>query len=534
MSARHVSSRDDALALLDATFERARSRGPELALTAISAGVPLAFSLLALYFFERVEGARGLRLPFAFLIVASYLVRTYFISSAAAGYIGEARRVTWRSAARASASAGLFAWAWAWFLGLASFAGPFGFLIVLPILALRGAIAPSEWARVGSGDPGGFKTFATATSDSTDLRLAGAVVELALLFGGAVLALNLFLFVGAGLAMMRIFLGVDVTSLVSFLSFNNPFATLAITLIAYTALEPLRASFSAIVYERARARRDGRDLRELIAEAAQSRRFGDARKAMLVLVAALAFSPLAQAQPALPPPPDQSDPVVTEAPARFVPPPPLPGRDLSPREQEAVAEAERILAAREYQEFEDGRGKRAFDIVDGLFRYLRDLLENVPRPDAADLDLRRLPMPPTWVFGVLALALVAVVVAVLVAGRGRGAPLRAKKREVPEALSKSPEEHLDDAGALAARGDHRAALRALYLATLGGLDRRRHIRFDPTKTNWHYSRQIREPAVRATFERFTSLFDHKWYGDEPTQLADYQAGRALADELATR
>ena len=98
--------------------------------------------------------------------------------------------------------------------------------------------------------------------------------------------------------------------------------------------------------------------------------------------------------------------------------------------------------------------------------------------------------------------------------------------EASRALSEA-----DDAAALAEAGELRRALRSLYLATLVSLDRRRWIAFDPHLTNWQYSRQIPGGAIRDLFRTFTRLFDHKWYGEEPTTLSDYERCRELATQI---
>jgi hypothetical protein len=90
---------------------------------------------------------------------------------------------------------------------------------------------------------------------------------------------------------------------------------------------------------------------------------------------------------------------------------------------------------------------------------------------------------------------------------------------------------LDEAARLAAGGDARGALRALYLATLFALDRNRLIEYEPSRTNWQYLRSLPQGDVRQAFAAFTRIFDHKWYGHEPATLDDYRACRRLADRI---
>jgi hypothetical protein len=109
-------------------------------------------------------------------------------------------------------------------------------------------------------------------------------------------------------------------------------------------------------------------------------------------------------------------------------------------------------------------------------------------------------------------------------GRAPGAP------EVPLEAA-APASQLDEAARLAALGDARAALRALYLATLFALDRSRLIEYEPSRTNWQYLRGLPPGELRSAFAAFTRIFDHKWYGHEPATLDDYRACRQLADRI---
>ena len=96
---------------------------------------------------------------------------------------------------------------------------------------------------------------------------------------------------------------------------------------------------------------------------------------------------------------------------------------------------------------------------------------------------------------------------------------------------RAPSSFLDEAARLAETGDLREALRALYLATLVSLDRRRMIAFDPHLTNWQYMRQLPRGGMRDSFGQFTRVFDHTWYGREETTYVLYERCRGLAREI---
>jgi hypothetical protein len=72
----------------------------------------------------------------------------------------------------------------------------------------------------------------------------------------------------------------------------------------------------------------------------------------------------------------------------------------------------------------------------------------------------------------------------------------------------------------------------LYLAVLSLLHRRQWIRFEPTRTNGEYVRQVRlceqaPPELHAPFQQLTELFETAWYGERPCDAADFRAGREL-------
>lgn len=68
---------------------------------------------------------------------------------------------------------------------------------------------------------------------------------------------------------------------------------------------------------------------------------------------------------------------------------------------------------------------------------------------------------------------------------------------------------------LAAAGDRRGAVRALYLALLGDLHAQGAIVYDRHRTNREYLRTMRLESARAVaFADAVELFDRKWYGRE--------------------
>jgi hypothetical protein len=99
----------------------------------------------------------------------------------------------------------------------------------------------------------------------------------------------------------------------------------------------------------------------------------------------------------------------------------------------------------------------------------------------------------------------------------------------------SPADLWRRAEALARRGEHLAAVRHLYLAVLTHLHRADLIRYDRTRTNGEYLRQLRAAdgaaVVVEPFRRLTRLFEQKWYGERACAADDYEACRELASEV---
>src|SRR5262249_1330390 len=86
-----------------------------------------------------------------------------------------------------------------------------------------------------------------------------------------------------------------------------------------------------------------------------------------------------------------------------------------------------------------------------------------------------------------------------------------------------------EADELARKGQFLAALRTLYLAVLVLLHRANLIRYERTRTNGEYVRQLRPPpAVHKPFNGLTGVFGVKWYGERSCQPTDYDSSRGLA------
>jgi hypothetical protein len=558
------------LAFLDRALLLVRRGGWRLWLPSVGGGALVAAVLLALYHVERVEGVRSARPLFAFMIVLAWWARSLLLARAAR----ETVKSAWERAelpegagraldvVRTSSWIGLGLWVWLWLLLGVSLIGPFAVLFALPLLAIRGLWAPSWLARTACTTDGGLRAIGKAIGDTNGRRASMVTVEFLILIGLIGLLLNLYLAVLGVLFAGRSLLGLDIAFVDSFLSLKNTFVLLAIAASGVLLLEPLRVAQSALAYIDARVRQEGLDLQLAVDEAVrasekrQGSRFGAVSRAAIVLLACAApVTAFAQEmtddiefRPLLPgsgpdgvaPPidPATGDPTGTAMPPkdpdslffeRFEPAPESSG-DVEVRE-----ELERVLDRPEFIEYEDNRGKSIREWLERFFADLFDVPDDVETPQGPNLAL---PLPPGEIFIVLGGILLVLIVGYLAytylkdrtPSSSRAAPAAGEK-PAEDPRDRAPEEHLDDAALLARQGDYRAALRALYLATLVSLDRRGFIQFDPALTNWQYIRQMSPGATRRDFAQFTRVFDYKWYGDEPTLESDYLVCRAIADRV---
>jgi hypothetical protein len=88
---------------------------------------------------------------------------------------------------------------------------------------------------------------------------------------------------------------------------------------------------------------------------------------------------------------------------------------------------------------------------------------------------------------------------------------------------------------MAARGDFRGALRAIYLAVLSALHRRGAIEYDPTRSNWDYVRAFRGGLEELpSFRDLTRRFDFAWYGRLGADAMGYDAAKELAGPLVAK
>lgn len=83
---------------------------------------------------------------------------------------------------------------------------------------------------------------------------------------------------------------------------------------------------------------------------------------------------------------------------------------------------------------------------------------------------------------------------------------------------------IKEAARLAESGDYRGAYRCAYLASISYLDEIKALRFERSRTNWEYLRELRQGGFEARYSVLHPLtleFDRKFYGRENCSREDY-------------
>lgn len=204
------------------------------------------------------------------------------------------------------------------------------------------------------------------------------------------------------------------------------------------------------------------------------------------------------------------------------------------------------------EEFMDSADKPTVKGADlGLRERLRRLSEwlrsedKEPEPAQEHMSRRRTFAIPTGLFWGIVIGLLGVALAVIAYQviksrnpKDTKAPKLLKLAPQPSienALMRSPQQWKELAHEYFEKGDYTMALRALYLALLVVLHRRRLISYETSKTNWEYVRELGGGrGERPPFEALTSAFDYKWYGRVECSRDNYLKLERMADAIVER
>lgn len=149
-----------------------------------------------------------------------------------------------------------------------------------------------------------------------------------------------------------------------------------------------------------------------------------------------------------------------------------------------------------------------------------------------------------WILSGLFLAVLAAALVLWLRNRTSGAAAKPRRGTKPEESAFSPPAPHEQTPAdlyrqaeeLARAARFKEAVRALYWAVLSLLHRQQMLRYETTRTNGEYVREVRlapqaPPGLDEPFEQLTTLFDRIWYGDRDCGVAEYGACRELGDDI---
>jgi hypothetical protein len=95
---------------------------------------------------------------------------------------------------------------------------------------------------------------------------------------------------------------------------------------------------------------------------------------------------------------------------------------------------------------------------------------------------------------------------------------------------------IKEAQKLAQAGDYRGAFRCAYLASISHLDDNKALRFERSRTNWEYLRELRSGGHDAPYDALRPLtmdFDRKFYGGEVCTHADYERAARVYERISS-
>ena len=206
-----------------------------------------------------------------------------------------------------------------------------------------------------------------------------------------------------------------------------------------------------------------------------------------------------------------------------------------------------ILSAREYNEYLKPKSPswltKINRVIGLIFKEIVKFLGNVLKAFLGGL----VEGPGTAVAFVFAWLVIGgfIVLAVLVIRRlymraGTNAAIRHSSDSNSYDLP-SPHPLLGEAKELAESGNYRDAFCCVYLASISYLDEARALRFERSRTNWEYLRELQRGGFDAALNELRPLtldFDRKIYGRESVSADDYiralSAYSRISQEVAVR
>jgi len=563
--------------MLDQALTLLRHASPAQWLRGVSAGLPLAAVVLALYAFVHVVGVRPPLALFGLLCALAYgsrfrglsrLARELVFVLSPRVQIGE--RAAPLGGFNTAMVAGMGSWFWAVALLAAAQSSLTMFLVCFPLLCARGALAPSLLARSGCAPESGLRALARASADTRGQRHLFLGVELLALLGLLLLFGNLYALTALALLVASSVLGLDVGFVTALIAPDNEIVPLLLLGVAALVIEPLRAAISALAFQRARECWEGADLHAAIAAlTAEPRRRESvqpkaAARAVLTLLAMLAPT-LTHAEP---PDLNASDTQRGEAANDAA------GGDM--RARKAARDVMTDTGARDAQLHEaasdvggdvsadvDARNAGTQDVRS------RDALADVGASDARarerarailareeflpssmdagegswrqwlaermrdrELSDRDASAPPRFELRlpssilVLGSALLLSCVGFWLTRSLRRRKARAAAAARGTVALPTSEERIAEASRLAEREQFELGLRSLYAACLSALGL-----FDSAQTNGQVLQRIQSAPLKAAFAHLTQVIEPYCYGQQTATREDFEHAQNLATQI---
>jgi hypothetical protein len=505
-------------------------------LRGVSAGLPLAAVLLALYAFVHVVGVRPPLALFGLLCALAYWSRFRGLSRLARELVF-ALHPSVQTGGRAGSLggfntamvAGMGSWFWAVALLAAAQSSLTVLLVCFPLLCARGAFAPSLLARSACAPESGLRALARASADTRGQRYLFLGVELLALLGLLLVFGNVYALTALALLVASSVLGLDVGFVTALIAPDNEIVPLLLLGVATLMLEPLRAAVSALAFQRARERWEGADLHAAIsALPAEPRRRESmppkaAASAVLVLLALLAPTITHAEPPNLKTSDAQGREAASEAArdgvtdtagevARDV------SADVGATDERARERARAILARDEFL-------PSSMDSAEGSWR--KWLAERMRDRELSDRDASA---PPRFELRLPSSILVLGSV-LLLSGVGfwlMRSLHRKKARAAASGTTALPtsDERIAEASSLAERQQFELGLRSLYAACLSALGL-----IDSAQTNGQVLQRIQSPPLRAAFAHLTRVIEPYCYGQQRATREDFEHARALTAQI---
>lgn len=137
-----------------------------------------------------------------------------------------------------------------------------------------------------------------------------------------------------------------------------------------------------------------------------------------------------------------------------------------------------------------------------------------------------------WIIGTIGVLLLLGVIGYLLLGLRRTMVANASASISDDEAHLTARTALDQASEKARGGDHRTAMRYLYLSALLWLDERDMLRYDRALTNREYLERVSDnPLLRGRLQPIVETFDAVWYGHAPLDDAAFERYRAQVEAL---